>query len=108
VSINISDVAEHAGVSIATVSRIINNLPGYSAKTKERVEKAIEELGYKPNAVARGLVSNKTGTIGVLLPCVTGRFSSDVFCQIEFPNIIAKDSRVLSREFPDFYHTVYV
>lgn len=82
-SINISDVAEHAGVSIATVSRIINNLPGYSAKTKERVEKAIEELGYKPNAVARGLVSNKTGTIGVLLPCVTGRFSSELLRGIE-------------------------
>ncbi|MCF7946096.1 MAG: LacI family transcriptional regulator [Spirochaetia bacterium] len=82
-AINISDVAEHAGVSIATVSRIINNLPGYSEKTKERVENAIKELGYKPNAVARGLVSSKTGTIGVLLPCVTGRFSSELLRGIE-------------------------
>lgn len=82
-AINISDVAEHAGVSIATVSRIINNLPGYSEKTKERVENAIKELGYKPNAVARGLVSSRTGTIGVLLPCVTGRFSSELLRGIE-------------------------
>lgn len=82
-AINISDVAKHAGVSIATVSRIINNLPGYSEKTKERVENAIKELGYKPNAVARGLVSSKTGTIGVLLPCVTGRFSSELLRGIE-------------------------
>ncbi len=82
-AINISDVAKHAHVSIATVSRIINNLPGYSEKTKQRVEKAIEELGYKPNAVARGLVNNKTRTIGVLLPCVTGRFSSGLLRGIE-------------------------
>lgn len=83
VAVNISDVAKHAQVSIATVSRIVNNLPGYSQKTKERVEKAIEELGYKPNAMARGLVSNKTNTIGVLLPCVTGRFSSMLLRGIE-------------------------
>ena len=80
---NISDVAKHAGVSIATVSRIINNLPGYSDKTRVKVEKAIAELGYKPNAMARGLVSNKTNTIGVLLPCVTGRFSSELLRGIE-------------------------
>lgn len=82
-AINISDVAKHAGVSIATVSRILNNLPGYSEKTKERVEHAIEELGYEPNGVARGLVNNRTRTIGVLLPCVTGRFSSSLLRGIE-------------------------
>ncbi len=82
-AVNISDVAKQAGVSIATVSRIINNLPGYSEKTKERVEQAIEELGYKPNAMARGLVSNISNTIGVLLPCVTGRFSSMLLRGIE-------------------------
>ena len=80
---NISDVAKYAGVSTATVSRILNNLSGYSDKTKVKVEKAIEELGYKPNAMARGLVSNKTNTIGVLLPCVTGRFSSELLKGIE-------------------------
>ncbi len=82
-AITISDVAKHAGVSIATVSRIINNLPGYSERTKIRVEKTIDDLGYKPNAMARGLVNNKTNTIGILLPCVTGRFSSELLRGIE-------------------------
>jgi LacI family transcriptional regulator len=82
-AINISDVAKHAGVSIATVSRIINNLDGYSQKTKERVQRAIEELGYEPSGLARGLASNKSGTIGVLLPCVTTRFSSTLLRGIE-------------------------
>lgn len=82
-SVNISDVAKAAGVSIATVSRIVNNLSGYSQATKDKVQTAIDELGYKPNAVARGLVSSKTDTIGVLLPCVTGRFSSELLKGIE-------------------------
>ena len=82
-AINIQDVADTAGVSIATVSRIINNLPGYSEKTRVRVEKAIAELGYTPNAIARGLVNSRTNTIGILLPCVTSRFSSELLRGIE-------------------------
>ncbi len=82
-AVTISDVARHAGVSIATVSRIVNNLPGYSPETKDKVEASIVELGYKPNAMARGLVNRKTNTIGVLLPCVTGRFSSELLRGIE-------------------------
>jgi LacI family transcriptional regulator len=82
-SVNIQDVATKAGVSIATVSRIINNLPGYSEKTRLRVEKVIEELGYSPNAMARGLVNKKTDVIGVLLPCVTSRFSNELLRGIE-------------------------
>lgn len=82
-SITIQDVAQRSGVSIATVSRILNNLPGYSEKTRLRVEKAIVELGYKPNAIARGLVNSRTNTIGILLPCVTSRFSSELLRGIE-------------------------
>ncbi len=82
-SITIQDVAQRSGVSIATVSRILNNLPGYSEKTRIRVEKAIVELGYKPNAIARGLVNSRTNTIGILLPCVTSRFSSELLRGIE-------------------------
>ena len=82
-AINISDVAKHAGVSIATVSRIVNDLPGYSKKTKAHVEKSIKELGYTPNALARGLVNNRTDTIGVLLPNITDRFSSELLRVIE-------------------------
>lgn len=82
-SIKISDVAKKAGVSTATVSRIINNLSGYSEETRTRVEKAIKELGYKPNAVARGLAGGRTNTIGVLLPSLSSRFSSQLIHGIE-------------------------
>lgn len=82
-SVTIQEVAKKAGVSTATVSRIINKLPGYSEKTRIRVEKVIEELEYSPNAMARGLVSNKTDVIGVLLPCVTSRFSNELLRGIE-------------------------
>ncbi|MCE7790906.1 substrate-binding domain-containing protein [Salipaludibacillus sp. CUR1] len=75
-SITIKDVARQAGVSIATVSRIVNGQKGYGEKTKERVLKTIEELGYTPNAIARGLVGRETKSIGVLLPKLSGLFAS--------------------------------
>ncbi|HET7627655.1 MAG TPA: LacI family DNA-binding transcriptional regulator [Bacillales bacterium] len=79
----IKDVAKKAKVSTATVSRILNDLPGYSAKTKEKVLQAIEELGYQPNAVARGLIMKKTRTIGVLFPDVSNSFASEILNGIE-------------------------
>ncbi|SDI07128.1 LacI family DNA-binding transcriptional regulator [Alteribacillus bidgolensis] len=80
----IKDVAKQANVSIATVSRILNSTSaGYSEKTKERVQAAIKELGYKPNAVARGLINNKTQTIGVLFPDVSGMVTSELLYGIE-------------------------
>ncbi|MFB4162465.1 LacI family DNA-binding transcriptional regulator [Alteribacillus sp. JSM 102045] len=80
----IKDVAKHANVSIATVSRILNSTSaGYSEKTKERVQAAIKELGYKPNAVARGLINNKTQTIGVLFPDVSSMVTSELLHGIE-------------------------
>ncbi|QAA21791.1 LacI family DNA-binding transcriptional regulator [Sporolactobacillus terrae] len=72
----IKDVARAAKVSIATVSRILNNQPGYSLKTKQRVLKAIKTLNYQPNAVARGLINKKTRTLGILVPNVSSMFSS--------------------------------
>ncbi|WP_328104458.1 LacI family DNA-binding transcriptional regulator [Peribacillus simplex] len=77
-SITIKDVAKQANVSVATVSRILNNLPGYSDETQQRVKKVIKELGYQPNAVARGLINRKTKTIGVLVPNVSDLFASEV------------------------------
>ncbi|MFP4385271.1 MAG: LacI family DNA-binding transcriptional regulator [Spirochaetia bacterium] len=81
--VTIKNVAEQANVSIATVSRIINGQEGYSEKTMKRVLKAIEELGYTRNALARGLVSSKSHTIAVLLPSVTSRFASELLGGIE-------------------------
>ncbi|MGM7723789.1 LacI family DNA-binding transcriptional regulator [Metabacillus sp. Hm71] len=82
-SCTIKDVARHANVSIATVSRIINNQVGYSEKTKKKVLDAIEELGYQPNAVARGLISKRTHTIGVLFPKLSSTLVTDLLSGIE-------------------------
>ncbi|WP_410772471.1 LacI family DNA-binding transcriptional regulator [Fontibacillus sp. BL9] len=82
-SSTIKDVAKHVGVSVATVSRVLNNLPGYSEETKRKVEQAVEELGYQPNAIARGLVNKRTETLGVLFPSVSSSFSSEILHGIE-------------------------
>lgn len=63
---NIYDVSEKAGVSIATVSRVLNGNEKVSDKTREKVLKVIEECGYTPNAFARGLGLNTMKTIGVM------------------------------------------
>ncbi|MBT2734629.1 LacI family DNA-binding transcriptional regulator [Bacillus sp. ISL-7] len=81
--VTIKDVAKQAGVSVATVSRILNNLPGYSEETKQRVEQVIESIGYQPNAVARGLINRETKTIGVLVPDVSHLFANEVLAGIE-------------------------
>lgn len=62
----LEDVAERAGVSHQTVSRVVNNHPNVSPTTRERVEAAIAELGYRRNIAARSLVTRRSQTIGVL------------------------------------------
>lgn len=73
----IRDVAEQAGVSIATVSRVLNNTVPVNAEKRKRVEDAVEELGFIPNQAARSLVQRKTKGIGVLLPSLGGEFFSE-------------------------------
>ena len=79
----INDVAKQAGVSIATVSRIINGQSGYTAETRKKVVNIIQEMGYIPNAIARGLVNKRTKTIGVLLPSLSSRLSAALLKGIE-------------------------
>jgi LacI family transcriptional regulator len=81
--LTIKDVAKHASVSIATVSRVINNSGKTSVETREKVLYAIEALGYRPNALARGLVSHKSNSIGVLVPDVSNYFFAEVFRGME-------------------------
>ena len=66
--VTIYDVAKEAGVSLATVSRVINGSTVVKEPTRERVQEAIEKLGYKPNAIAQGLALQKTTTIGLVVP----------------------------------------
>jgi LacI family transcriptional regulator len=70
-SAKIKDVAAEANVSIATVSRVINDVPLVNKETKDRVLQAIKKTGYKPNAIARSLKLQKTNTIGVILYNIT-------------------------------------
>lgn len=58
-NVTIYDVAREAGVSMATVSRVVNGNPNVKPATRKKVLEAIERLGYRPNAVARGLASKK-------------------------------------------------
>lgn len=82
-SATIKDVAKKANVSIATVSRILNNKPGFSKETKQRVVKAIEELSYQPNAIARGLINKRTQTIGVLIPKISNMLAAEILNGID-------------------------
>lgn len=67
----IYDVAGAAKVSLATVSRVMNNPEKVNPETREKVLRVIKELGYRPNAIARGLASRKTTTIGIVLADVS-------------------------------------
>jgi DNA-binding LacI/PurR family transcriptional regulator len=77
-SASISDVAQRANVSISTVSRVINRPNLVNAETRERVQAAIQELGYHPNAFARGLMLRKSEMIGLVLPDIHGEFYSEI------------------------------
>jgi len=76
--ITITDVAREAGVSAQTVSRVLNDKREISAATRERVFRFIERLGYRPNSVARSLVSNRTFAIGLTVPDICNPFFPDI------------------------------
>ncbi|MCF8017963.1 MAG: LacI family transcriptional regulator [Vallitaleaceae bacterium] len=74
----IQDVAQAAGVSITTVSRVINNNYPVKASTRKKVEKAVDTLKFKPNLLARSLIQNSTKTVGILTPSIENLFFSEV------------------------------
>lgn len=79
----IYDVSELAGVSLATVSRVMNNNARVSDKTKQKVTAAMEALDYRPSAIAKGLASNKSGSVGVLISELHGPFYGMMMSAIE-------------------------
>ncbi|MDI6604363.1 MAG: LacI family DNA-binding transcriptional regulator [Thermoanaerobacteraceae bacterium] len=79
----IKDVAREANVSIATVSRVLNNSAVVTDETKQRVLDAIKKTGYKPNALARSLKIQKTHTIGVVIPDISSTFYPEVVRGVE-------------------------
>jgi LacI family transcriptional regulator len=76
--VTLRDVATLAGVSHQTVSRVINNSERVNPKTRERVEAAIHELGYRPNRLAQSLVTQKTRTVGLVVADITNPFFFEV------------------------------
>lgn len=73
-TITIYDVAREANVSMATVSRVVNGNTNVKPATRKKVLEVIDRLDYRPNAVARGLASKKTTTVGVITPDMTNMF----------------------------------
>ena len=77
-SVTIFDVAEAAGVSVTTVSRVLNNRDYVSDQTFQRVQSVINELGYSSSLAARSMRSRKTNVIGLIMPDVGDSFSIQV------------------------------
>ncbi|MGL5379425.1 LacI family DNA-binding transcriptional regulator [Clostridium sp.] len=75
---SIKDVAREAGVSIATVSRVLNDIDVVNEDTKKKVLDAIKKLGYRPNIVARSLKTQRTKTIGILVPDISSGFYPEI------------------------------
>lgn len=82
-TVSIKDVARLAGVSVTTVSRVINKNEFVRQETAQKVLKVIEETGYKPNAIARSLKIKNTQTIGIMMPDIASYLFSEVVRGIE-------------------------
>jgi DNA-binding LacI/PurR family transcriptional regulator len=80
----LEEVASRAGVSRATVSRVVNGSPRVSGEVRRSVEAAVAELGYVPNRAARSLVTRRSGSVGVVIAEPAGRLFSDPF----FPRLL--------------------
>lgn len=80
---SIKDIAQLSGVSVATVSRVINNNGRFSEETRQKVLKVIEETGYNMNYSAKSLRMKKSFSIGILVPDISNYFFSDVVQKIE-------------------------
>jgi LacI family transcriptional regulator len=77
-SVTIKQVAHEAGVSVATISRVLNDKGPVAAETQRRVREVAERLRYFPHGAARSLITKKTHAVGVLLPDIYGEFFSEI------------------------------
>ena len=80
---NMRDVARHSGVSIATVSHVLNQTRHVSAETTRRVMASVKELGYVPNSLARSFKMGKRNLIGCIIPDISNHFWSMIIDEIE-------------------------
>ena len=82
--ITMEDVAKKAGVSSATVSRVVNNYQHVKPAVRQRVQEAIKELGYHPDPIARSLAGQRSGMIGLVIPLALEGLFEDPF----FPRLM--------------------
>lgn len=82
--ITLADVAERAGVSQMTVSRVVNNTGRISAATRDHVQSVVKQLGYRPSSIARSLVTNRTYLIGLVVPDITNPFFATIVRGVQF------------------------
>ena len=83
-NLTLEDIARRVGVSRSTVSRVVNNHPNISDEVRARVLTVINETGYQPNAAARSLVSQRSQTLGLVLPHAVSAFFTDPY----FPHLL--------------------
>lgn len=78
VGVTITDIARKSGVSLATVSRVLNNSGYVKAETRQKVLRAIKDMNYTPSAIARSLSKSETNTIGVVVPDITNSYFGEI------------------------------
>src|SRR5687767_15062734 len=81
--VRLKDIADRAGVSVMTVSKVMRDAPDISANTKMRVRKLAEEMGYTPDGLAQGLRSRKTRLFGLIIPAATDPVYARIVMAIE-------------------------
>ena len=81
--ITVKDIAQMAGVSVATVSRVINQNGRFSAETERRVRKIIEEYDYQPNQLAKGLRQRHNSAVGIIVPNIANEFFSSMILAMQ-------------------------
>ena len=105
--VSIKDVAKLAGVSIATVSRTINNKDRVNEKTRERVRRAIETTGFSPNTLAQNFRRGRTNFIMVVLPSIGDPFFAGVvkgiqsIARLKGYNVLFTDGHVVAMSVSD-------
>lgn len=106
--VSIRDIARECKVSVATVSRVLNNSDVVKEETRNLVQSVIDKHNYRPNELARGLYTQRTKTIGVILPEVTSHFFAKVFIEIEksaieYEQTVFLCNTLSDNELQDFY-----
>ena len=74
----VADVARAAGVSMMTVSRVMNDKPGVGEETRQQIRELANEMGYRPSQIARSLATRQTSSIGLVVPDIANPFFAQI------------------------------